>query len=132
MLKRLIYVLACASTDPQHPGTRYGRLLAGLLRAFSKGQESAAPTRAPSPGVEASAAPQIAKATAEAPPAMDFTIPWSLGTAGAQATPQPGALPHELYPAFGGGFPSTFPPLSATPTAPQALSSTPFPMLVRA
>jgi hypothetical protein len=39
LLKRLIVCLACASTDEQHPGVRYARLLIGLLRTFSRGTD---------------------------------------------------------------------------------------------
>ncbi|KDQ49197.1 hypothetical protein JAAARDRAFT_43035 [Jaapia argillacea MUCL 33604] len=39
LLKRLIVCLACASTDEQHPGVRYARLLNGLLRTFSRGRD---------------------------------------------------------------------------------------------
>jgi hypothetical protein len=39
LLKRLIVCLACASTDEQHPGVRYARLLNGLLRTFSRGTD---------------------------------------------------------------------------------------------
>lgn len=142
VLKRLIFVLACASTDEQHPGVRYARLLNGLLRAFSQGQESAAQTRAPTPSrrnslpgdAEAPVINQLPTTTAAPPsaPAAEFSLPWALGSDAIHATPLPGHVPADLYPAstFGAPFPSTFPPLAANPTAPQALGTTPFPMLV--
>jgi hypothetical protein len=140
VLKRLIFVLACASTDEQHPGVRYARLLNGLLRAFSQGQESAAQTRAPSrrnslPGGAEAPVINTLPTTATAPaaaPALDFALPWALGSDAIHSTPLPGHLPADLYPAstFGAPFPSTFPPLAANPTAPQAIGTTPFPMLV--
>lgn len=144
VLKRLIFVLACASTDEQHPGVRYARLLNGLLRAFSQGQESAAQTRAATPsrrnslpgGAEAPVlnnlpTPATAPATAST---LEFSLPWALGSDAIHATPLPGHLPADLYPAstFGAPFPATFPPLAANPTAPQSIGTTPFPMLVSA
>ncbi|KAI5478716.1 DUF250 domain contaning protein [Pseudohyphozyma bogoriensis] len=58
LLRRLIFVLACASTDDHHPGVRFARLLNGLVRAFHYNQDStnntAAPTRrsSPQPGLD--------------------------------------------------------------------------------
>ncbi|KAG8923873.1 hypothetical protein FRC02_010838 [Tulasnella sp. 418] len=39
LLKRLILCLACGSSDDQHPGVRYARLLNGLLMIFSRGAD---------------------------------------------------------------------------------------------
>ena len=48
LIKRLIVCLARAGSDDQHPGVRYARLLNGLLRVFSRGQDSVQ-SRASSP-----------------------------------------------------------------------------------
>lgn len=49
LLKKLIVCLAQASTDAQHPGVRYARLLQGLLRVFKRGRASALATQVPTP-----------------------------------------------------------------------------------
>jgi hypothetical protein len=42
LVKKVIVCLACASSDDQHSGVRYARLLNGLLRVFSKGVDGVA------------------------------------------------------------------------------------------
>lgn len=42
LVKKVIVCLACASSDDQHSGVRYARLLNGLLRVFSRGVDGVA------------------------------------------------------------------------------------------
>lgn len=42
LVKKVIVALACASSDDQHYGVRYARLLNGLLRVFSRGVDGVA------------------------------------------------------------------------------------------
>ncbi|KAK4702747.1 hypothetical protein P7C70_g3474, partial [Phenoliferia sp. Uapishka_3] len=132
LLKRLIFVLACASTDEQHPGVRYARLLNGLLRAFSSGQDSLAATRAQTPARRTSPAPETA------PHPMDFMAAYVAGNASTVVSPGPAKDPYNAsgvpgHDDFVQNFGATFHPSFINPTTGSTSQfppvSTPFPML---
>lgn len=145
LLKRLIFVLACASTDEQHPGVRYARLLNGLLRAFSQGHESMAQTRAPTPARRNSlpGADVAAPPPGSIRPDLDFMSAYVAGTTSTGVSPaardvqaQPDAV-GDLFPPNFGNNSLFMPNFAFNPTGgpsgsgsqTQSHASTPFPML---
>lgn len=116
--QRLIFVLACASTDEQHPGVRYARLLNGLLRAFSQGHESMSATRAPTPSRRNSLSGEASRATmASGSGDLDFTLPWPPNGSESRASPFPshnvqqdGTHSNEFHPFAAAASSPAFPP----------------------
>ncbi|KAI5481636.1 hypothetical protein MNV49_002862 [Pseudohyphozyma bogoriensis] len=137
LLKRLIFVLACASTDEQSQGVRYARLLNGLLRAFSRGHESMAVTRAPTPARRNSISGETPDVSGVAPspavrPDLDFTVPWGASPAGEGALFSSDQQFSSLFGGSGAPGSSAIPASAmANPGATAASSgtATPFPML---
>ncbi|KAL8286374.1 hypothetical protein RQP46_004391 [Phenoliferia psychrophenolica] len=134
LLKRVIFVLACASNDDQHPGVRYARLLNGLLRAFSQGHESMNATRAPTPDRRASPQPD----PGPEPLPLDFMSAFVAGgTTTATTSPLPQASGQAEFPENFGFNNLSMPSFAFNPTGGtssgvgsqnQSFASTPFPM----
>ncbi|KAM0754657.1 hypothetical protein T439DRAFT_118591 [Meredithblackwellia eburnea MCA 4105] len=139
LLKRLIFVLACASTDEQHPGVRYARLLNGLLRAFSQGQESMSATRAPTPArrnslSEGQGLQSGSNGNSMMRPDVDFMTAYVGGTSSAAVSPamkedQPTGTSEGLFPPTFTSFPSlSTPSFSAGALGAVGATPAPFPM----